>query len=136
MKIFNRKKVVLGLIVILVVAAVFGYKNKEYIQQLPIGSAFKTKALCAAVFVSGRDPVTTEREDIGFNPIFKIFKAKIDRAEKSVTCSLLGLGLFEKKAIYVDQMGCVLLSGVAEESIRARKPGIPRTEPANPETIL
>jgi CubicO group peptidase (beta-lactamase class C family) len=135
MKMFNKKRVVLGLIVILVIAAFFGYKNKEYIQQLPIGCAFKTKALCAAVFVSGRDPVTTEREDIGFNPLFKLFKAKIDRAEKSVTCSLLGIGLFEKKAVYVDQMGSVLLSGVAEETIRVRKPGIPRPEPAKPETI-
>jgi CubicO group peptidase (beta-lactamase class C family) len=135
MKIFNRKRVALGLIFILVIAAFFGYKNKEYIQQLPIGCAFKTKALCAAVFISGRDPVTTEREDMGFNPLFKLFKAKIDRTEKSVTCSLLGIGLFEKKAVYVDQMGSVLLSGVAEETIRTRKPGIPRPEPANPETI-
>ena len=135
MKIFNRKRVALGLIVILAIAAFFGYKNKEYIQQLPIGSAFKAKALCAAVFVSGRDPVTTEREDIGFSPLFKLYKAKIDRGEKSVTCSLLGIGLFEKKAVYVNQMGCVLLSGVAEEAIRTRKPGIPSPEPANPETI-
>ena len=59
MKIFNRKRVALGLIVILVIVAFFVYKNKEYLQQLPIGCAFKTKALCAAVFVSGRDPVTT-----------------------------------------------------------------------------
>ena len=102
MNIFNNKRVIWGLIVILVIAAFFGYKNKEYIQQLPIGCAFKTKTLCAAVFVSGRDPVTTEREDIGFTPLFKLFKAKIDRAEKSVTCSLLGIGLFENKAIYVD----------------------------------
>jgi hypothetical protein len=36
MKIFNRKRVALGLIVILVIAAFFGYKNKDYIQQLPI----------------------------------------------------------------------------------------------------
>jgi CubicO group peptidase (beta-lactamase class C family) len=135
MKIFNKKRVLLGLIVLLVIAAFIGYKNKEYIQQLPIGCAFKTKALSAAVFVSGRDPVTTEREDIGFSPLFKLYKAKIDRAEKSVTCSLLGIGLFEKKAVYVDQMGSVLLSGVDEKTIRARKPGIPRPEPANPEAI-
>ena len=76
MKIFNRKRVALGLIVILAIAAFFGYKNKEYIQQLPIGSAFKAKALCAAVFVSGRDPVTTEREDIGFSPLFKLYQGE------------------------------------------------------------
>ena len=88
MKIFTGKRIALGLIVILVIVAFFGYKNKEYIQQLPIGCAFKTKALCAAVFVSGRDPVTIEQEDIGFSPLFKLYRAKIDRVEKSVTCSL------------------------------------------------
>ena len=76
MKIFNRKRVALGFIVILFIAVFFGYKNKEYIQQLPIGSAFKTKALCAAVFVSGRDPIITEREDIGFSPVFKLYQGE------------------------------------------------------------
>ena len=99
MKIFNKKRVVLGLIVIFIIVAFWGYRNREYIQQLPIGCAFKAKALCAAVFVSGRDPAVTEREDIGFSPLFKLFKTRIDRAEKSVTCSLLGIGLFEKKAV-------------------------------------
>jgi CubicO group peptidase (beta-lactamase class C family) len=135
MKIFNKKRVVLGLIVIFIFIAIFGYKNREYVQQLPIGCAFKAKALCSAVFVSWRDPSVTEREDIGFSPVFKLFKAKIDRAEKSVTCSLLGIGLFEKKAIYVDQLGSVLLSGVAEETLRSWKPKIPPPEPADPATV-
>ena len=80
MKIFNKRRVVLGLIVIFIIVAFLGYRNREYIQQLPIGCAFKAKALCAAVFVSGRDPAVTEREDIGFSPLFKLFKVKIDRA--------------------------------------------------------
>ncbi len=135
MKIFNKKNVILGLIVIFIVVAFFGYKNREYIQQLPIGCAFKTRALCSAVFVSGRDPAVTEREDIGFNPLFKIIRAKIDRAKKSVTCSLLGIGLFEKKAVYVDQLGSVLLSGVAEETIRGWKPKIPPPQPVDPASV-
>ncbi len=132
-KIFNRKRVVIGLVVVFLFAAIFSYKNREYLQQLPIGAAFKAKTLCSAVFVSGRDPATVERDDIAFSPLFKLFKAKIDREKKSVTCSLLGIGLFEKKAIYLDQTGCVLLSGFAEETIRARKPLIFPSEPANPE---
>ena len=128
MKLFNRKRVLLGLMVILVAAATVGYENREYLQQLPIGCAFKAKSLCAAVFVSGRDPVTAEREDIGFSALFKLFKAKINRAEKSVTCSLLGVGLYEKKAVYIDRLGGVLLSGVPEETVRAWRPAIPRPE--------
>jgi len=120
---------------LLVILTYFGYKNREYVQQLPIGSAFKAKTLCDAVFVSGRNRLTIEREDVGFNPLFKLFEAKIDRGDKSVTCSLLGTGLIKKKAVFVSQLGCVLLSGVPEDMIRAWRPAIPRPEPANAEAI-
>lgn len=135
MKIFSRKKVVVVLVVILVVAAVLVYRNREYLQELQIACAFKAKTLCAALFVSGRDPAIAAREDVGFNPLFRLIHAGIDRAEKSVTCSFLGIGLFEKKAIYVDGLGSVLLSGVPEKTVRAWKPAIPRPEPAHPEAV-
>jgi len=132
MKVFTKKRIILGFIVVLCAAIAYaGYQNREYIQQLPIGSAFKAKTLCAAVFVSRREPGVVEQEDIGFSPLFKLFKAKIDRNEKSVTCSLLGIGLFEKKAIYVDKLGAVLLSGVPEESIRQWRPVMPDPEPVD-----
>ncbi len=134
MKIF-KKRLVLILVVLLVVVTYFGYKNREYVQQLPIGSAFKAKTLCDSVFVSNRDRLTIEREDIGFSPSFKLFKAKIDPGDKSVTCSLLGLGLLKKKSIFVDQLGCILLSDVPEDVIRAWRPAIPRPEPANAESV-
>ncbi len=135
MKIFTRKRVVSALVVIFVVAAVFAYRNREYVQELPIGCAFKARALCSALFVSGRDPAVAAREDVGFNPLFKLFHATIDRADKSVTCSLLGTGVFEKKAVDVDGLGSVLLSGVPEKTIRAWKPSIPLPEPAHPEAV-
>ena len=112
-------------------AGVFGYTKREYIEQIPIGCAFKAKAVCAGVFVSGpgvredRAPRTS-----GFNPVFKLLKAKIDLEKKTVTCSLLGTGLFKKKAVYVDGLGPVLLSGVAEEDRPGLKPDMP--EPRRP----
>ncbi len=135
MKIFTKKRIIVGLVIICIVVFFIGYKNREYVEQLPIGCAFKAKALCAAVFVSGRDPVVVEREDMGFSPLFKLFIAKINREEKSVTCSLFGTGLYEQKAVYVDKLGAVLLSGVEEKSIREWKPIISRAEPANPEAL-
>jgi CubicO group peptidase (beta-lactamase class C family) len=120
---------------LLVILTYFGYKNREYVQQLPIGCAFKTKTLCDDVFVSGRDPLTIEREDLGFTPLFKLFEATIDRGDKSVTCSLLGTGLIKKRAVFVSQLGCVLLSGVPEERIRAWRPAIPPPEPVNAEAV-
>ena len=52
-----------------------------------------------------------------------------------MTCSFLGIGLFEKNAVYVDQLGSVLLSGVAEETVRGWKPNLPPPEPADPATV-
>jgi CubicO group peptidase (beta-lactamase class C family) len=136
MKIFTKKRIVLSIIIIFFVATIFvGYKNRGYVDQLPIGCAFKAKALCAAVFVSGRDPAVVEREDTGFNPLFKLFHAKINTEEKSVTCSLLGTGIYEKKAVHVDKLGAVLLSGIEEKVIRGWKPVVSRPEPANFEAL-
>jgi hypothetical protein len=136
MKFFTKRRVWLGVIVIvLAVLVYFGYTNRESFQQIPIGCGFKAKILCSGVFVAGRDPQSVISEDIGFHPLFKLVKAKIDNNEKSVTASFLGLGLFKKKAIYQGQLGAVLLSGVAEDAIRNWKPNIPAPEPANPETV-
>lgn len=132
----KKKRVRRGvLLVILAAAAVFVYAKREYIRQLPIGCAFKAKTVCAGVFVSGRDPETVAREDVGFNPLFKLFKAKVDREAKSVTCSLLGTGLFSKKAIYLEGFGPVLLSGVSGDALRGWLPARIEPEPANPGAV-
>ena len=136
MSVFTKKRVVRGMILLLVVAAVYlGYTNREYVGQLPIGCGFKAEILCSGIFTSGRDPKTVEAEDIGFHPLFKIIKAKVDYEHKSVTASLFGLGLFQKKAVYIEGFGAVLLSGVREDAVRAWKPTIPSSEPAHPEAV-
>ncbi|MEW6188022.1 MAG: serine hydrolase, partial [Thermodesulfobacteriota bacterium] len=135
MKLFTRKRVFLGVLMVLAILAGLIYQKREYLQQLPIGCAFKAKALCAAVFVSGRDPAIVEREDIGFNALFKLFPARIDRTEKSVSCSFLGTGLWKKKAVYVHQIGSVLLSGLPQETVLSWKPAIPKPEPEQPESV-
>ncbi|MGD0782426.1 MAG: serine hydrolase, partial [Candidatus Aminicenantales bacterium] len=101
----------------------------------PIGCAFKAKALCAGVFVQGLDAARIAAEDSGFNPVFKLFKANIDRQRKTVSCSLLGTGLFKKTAVYVEGLGPILLSGVPEETVRAMKPDLPAPEPADPAAV-
>lgn len=136
MKIFTAKKTVLILLFIFILAAAIGiYKNNAYVQQLPLGCAFKAKALCAAIFVSGRNAETVEREDMGFNPLFNLFTPKINMNKKTVSCSLLGTGIFKRKAIHVEGLGPVLLSGVNEKNIRQWRPEIIPAEPAHPEKI-
>jgi len=102
-KIFTRKKNRLGILLIVLFTAVYlGYTKREYIEQIPIGCAFKAKALCAGVFRPGTGSGEDRRRGFGFSPMFKLFKASIDREKKSVSCSLLGTGLFKKTAVYVE----------------------------------
>ena len=123
------------ILILLAAVALFVYAKREYIQQLPIGSAFKAKAVCAGVFISGRDAEAVAREDVGFDPILKLFKVKVDRERRSVTCSLLGTGLFSKKAIYLEDLGPVLLSGVSEDVLRSWKPARIAPEPGDPAAV-
>jgi CubicO group peptidase (beta-lactamase class C family) len=136
MKNHKRRRVGLGIVaVLLLAAAVFVYSKRDFFPQLPIGSGVKAKLLCSALFVSGRDEASALNEDVAFHPLFKILKAKVDRNEKSVTVSLWGLGLFKRKAIFIESLGAVLLQDVAEETVRGWNVNIPTPEPANPESV-
>jgi CubicO group peptidase (beta-lactamase class C family) len=131
-----RRIVRVVFVLLLLVGAYLGYRNREYIRQLPIGTGSKAKILCSGVFVSGRDPAAVEAEDLGFHPLFKLFKAKVDWSGKIVTCSLLGTGLFRAKAIYLEGFGAVLLSGRKEPFVRSRpRPAAGISGPSDPEAV-
>lgn len=91
-------------------------------RKLRMACAYKARALANGVFVSGLDPRRLSREDAGFNPFFHLARPRIDRKRRSVACSILGTGLFEEKAVHVDGIGAVLLSGTPEETVRAWAP--------------
>jgi CubicO group peptidase (beta-lactamase class C family) len=131
-----KKRIRRGILfAVLAAVALVVYAKREYFEQLPIGCAFKAKAVCAGVFISGRDPDAVAHEDVGFNPLFGLLKAKVDRAEKSVSCSLLGTGIFRKKAILVEGLGAVLPSGAPEADIRAWKAPRFEPKPADPAAV-
>lgn len=133
---FTRKRVV-RIMLFLVLAAIvgFGYANRDYIRPLGIAAGFKARILCTGVFVSGRTPESVLSEDIAFDSRFGMLKPKIDYEKKTVSASLFGTGLFKNAAIYNEQLGAILLSGVSEETGRGWKPNIPGLEPQNPETV-
>lgn len=108
-----------GLGLLIAIIAIFAYAKREYIEQLPLACAFKAKTLCAGIFVQGLPQERLEAEDCGFDPAFSLVRAKVDEAKKSVTCSILGTGLFGQTAIYIDALGPVLLSGTSEKKLRA-----------------
>lgn len=95
---FQKKTIILDLAGILLAAGLLaGYANREYIDEFPIGCALKAKTICATVFVTGRDAAVVEREDTGFSSLLRLFHARINAEDKSVTCSLLLTGIYEKK---------------------------------------
>lgn len=101
-------------------------------QKLRMACAYKAKALCNGVFVSGLDPRRLSREDVGFNHFFHLARARVDRERRSVSCSILGTGLFRETAVHVDGIGAVLLAGVPEETVRAWRPVI-ASAPVSPD---
>ena len=136
MKFLTKKRVWIGIAVLILAIVVFvGYAKREYIQQLPIGCGAKAQLLCSGIFVSGRDEASVLSEDVAFHPLFKMLKPKINYKEKSVAVSVLGLGLFNKKAIFHNQLGAILIQNVPQDTILGWKVSIPAPEPANPETV-
>jgi CubicO group peptidase (beta-lactamase class C family) len=135
-RLLARKRIVRGILLLVLAGVVYiGYTKREYLEQIPIGCAFKAEALCAGIFVQGLDPERIAAEDAGFNPLFKLFKARIDRDQKLVSVSLLGTGLFKKTAAFVEGLGAVLLSGRTLDEIRAMKADLPAPEPIDPATV-
>ncbi len=96
--------------------------------KLRLACAFKARAICNGVFVSGIDARRLSREDAGFNPFFHLAWARIDQKRHRVSCSILGTGLFRETAVHVEGIGAVLLAGTSEESIRAW-PRVPLSTP-------
>ena len=89
---------------------------------LRLACAYKARVLCNGVFVSGLEARLLSREDAGYKVFFHLAFARIDRERRSVECSILGTGLFREKAVHVDGIGAVLLSGTPETAVRALVP--------------
>ena len=102
---------------------------------LRLACAYKARVLCNGVFVSGLDPRRLSREDVGYKVFFHLARARVDRQHAAdVDCSILGTGLFREKAVHVDGIGAVLLSGTPEEAVRAW-PTVSATVPASPASV-
>lgn len=135
MKLSTKKKILIGIIlVVILLLGYLVYDNYYIFRQAPIGAGVKAKILSSGIFVSNRDPESVLGEDLSFHPLLGIIKTKIDYEKKTVTASMLGL--FRKRAIYREGLGCTLLLGVSEEEIKSQPVDIPEHLPKNPESVL
>ncbi len=90
--------------------------------RLPIITAFASKGMCSSVFMAGKEPERVYREDLSFFPI-SLAKCQIDYQERSVTARVLGLA--ERKAVYRDGLGAVLVLDIPEEELKAQSFSVP-----------
>ncbi|MGD9008434.1 MAG: serine hydrolase, partial [Desulfobacteraceae bacterium] len=104
-----------GIVLSIVVAAAW------YLGRVgPVGSGFVAKYLCSSTFVSQRDPKTVFQQDVApVNPLAACFSFAIDKQNKRVTATVLGL--FERTAIWREGCGCTLAVGATEALIRSQR---------------
>ncbi|MEQ9302161.1 MAG: serine hydrolase [Cyclobacteriaceae bacterium] len=109
------KKVVI--ITLIIVGTVFGLFNIYLKPMLPVLTGYAAKNLCSCVFVAGIDEEQAKAEDLGFSPI-ALASASVDYDSKSATANVWGLS--ERKAIYREGLGCVLVNDVPETTLAAQ----------------
>lgn len=81
-------------------------------KSLPIAHGYNAKMLCSCVFVGQRQDSACIKEDLaGYN----LIKKEINWSEKSVYASFYGL--FKRKAVYREGLGCTLESDPKEQPV-------------------
>ena len=107
--------VLVGLSIVLAVAGAW-----LLAKAMPIGTGYVAKYLCTSTFLSKRDPGVVFTEDIApVNPLAKVVRWKIDRANQTVTAS--AFTAFRSKAVYREGCGCTLMVGTAEAALRRQQ---------------
>jgi CubicO group peptidase (beta-lactamase class C family) len=107
-------KIIVPIVAALVIAAlIFGYRYLSSIA--PIATGYAAKILCSSVYVSGRDYGSVMGEDLEMIEDYKI-KASLEEEGKAAEASMLGM--FKKRAVYREGLGCTLVIGVDEDELR------------------
>ena len=94
--------IILFAVVVLLVAAAIYYLPSR----MRIVTGYAAKSMCSCVFVAKRSPESVLEQDLDFSFI-KYAKAWVDRDEKAAYSTILGM--FKRKAIYREGLGCRLV---------------------------
>jgi len=105
---------VLALIIILLGIVVGLYYSK-----LEVITGLAAKMSASAIFMTDRSQSSIESGDIGFFPI-NLAKIDVDKKERSVSASLFGLK--ERKAVYREGLGAVLLVEDSDKKPESESP--------------
>ena len=90
--------------------------------RLPIITAFAAKGMCSSVFLAHKGQSRIGSEDLSFFPI-SLAKSVIDFEDKSVTSTVFGLA--ERKAVYREGLGAVLVLNKPEDELKQAQVTLP-----------
>jgi CubicO group peptidase (beta-lactamase class C family) len=113
-------KIIVPIVGVVVIAGlVFGY---HYLSSIaPIATGYAAKVLCSSVYVSGREYGSVINEDLEMIGDYKI-KACLDGKGRAAEASMLGM--FKRRALYREGLGCALLIGIEEDKLREQAAGV------------
>lgn len=103
----------IGLLVVVVVTVFLNYPK------LTILTGYSAKHMCSSVFMANRSVEFTDTKDNNFSPVH-LADDVINREERSAVASVFGLK--ERKAIYRDGVGSVLINGSYDKNLVFAKP--------------
>ncbi|MFA6003828.1 MAG: serine hydrolase [Elusimicrobiota bacterium] len=123
----------LGWGIVTAAAAGLGLGFIRLLRIAAIGSAYKAKAICSAIFVSGRDLGSVLAEDVSADSyrVMRLFRTRVDPGRRTVTASFLGLR--PRTAVYRAGLGATLVGdGALYGGLGAALPSAPTADPARP----
>ncbi|HEX4046386.1 MAG TPA: serine hydrolase, partial [Elusimicrobiota bacterium] len=96
------------ILLLLAAAAAAAALIRRFLRVAGVGAAYKAKALCSALFVSGLDLDPERADEVSADAyrIMRLFRARVDREAKSVSASFLGLA--ERSAVWRPGLGAAL----------------------------
>ena len=98
---------------------IFLYLGYTYYPALNIVTGYASKNMASGLFLANRDQLSMEKQDNGFLPI-NFATYKVDTIEKSVSASLFGL--MERKAIYMEGLGAILINDTYDAARKFKVP--------------
>ncbi|MFT4830469.1 MAG: CubicO group peptidase (beta-lactamase class C family) [Psychroserpens sp.] len=111
MKVFKR--IVLALFIALTVVLAFNYSK------LNIISGYAAKNMASSVFIADRSPESVDKNDNNV-PLIKLAKSEVDNDEKTASSSVFGF--MERKAVYREGLGSVLVNDTYDYTLKPLLP--------------
>jgi len=115
------RRLLLGVLV-LVAAAGLLYGLRQLHVAASVGTGYAARVLCSLVLNSDQDPQAALRDYVAHEvwPLGAVLRVDVDREAGEVRASALGLA--RARALHRDGLGCTLLAGASEQTLRAQAP--------------